>query len=69
MKKKLLLALVTAIFLLSIALVGCQTAGITQAQYDQLAAQLKDAQAKYTEAQNNINKLQNIRHRLRCPTP
>jgi predicted nucleic acid-binding Zn-ribbon protein len=57
MKKSILLALVTAVILFSIALVGCQT-GITQAQYDQLAAQLKDAQAKYTEVQNNYNKLQ-----------
>jgi len=58
MKKKILLALVIAVLLLSIALAGCQAGGISQAQYDQLAAQLTDAQAKVTEAQNNINKLQ-----------
>jgi len=58
MKKKVLLTLITAVLLLSVVLVGCQTGGITQAQYDQLAAQLKDAQAKLTEAQNNNAKLQ-----------
>jgi hypothetical protein len=58
MKKKILLALITAIILLSATLVGCQTTGITQAQYDQLAAQLTDAQAKATQAQNNLTKLQ-----------
>jgi cell division protein FtsL len=58
MKKKILLALIIAILLLSIALVGCQATGITQAQYDQLAAQLTDAQAKYTAAQNDLTKLQ-----------
>ncbi len=58
MKKKLLLALITSIFILSITLVGCQTTGITQVQYDQLAAQLTDAQAKLSKAQNDLTKLQ-----------
>jgi outer membrane murein-binding lipoprotein Lpp/predicted Fe-Mo cluster-binding NifX family protein len=58
MKKKILLALIIAVLLLSFILTGCQTAGITQAQYDQLAAQLKDSQAKITEAQNDLTKLQ-----------
>jgi outer membrane murein-binding lipoprotein Lpp len=58
MKKRLLLALITSIFILSIALAGCQTAGITQAQYDQLATQLTDAQAKLSKMQNDLAKLQ-----------
>lgn len=58
MKKKLLLALITSILLLSIALAGCQTTGITQVQYDQLAAQLTDAQAKLSKMQNDLTKLQ-----------
>jgi outer membrane murein-binding lipoprotein Lpp len=58
MKKRVLIVIITLTLVLSITLVGCQTAGITQAQYDQLAAQLTDTQAKYTEAQNNVNKLQ-----------
>ena len=58
MKKKLLLAIITAVLLLSVALAGCQAGGIAQEVYDQLAAQLTDAQAKLTEAQNKLTKLQ-----------
>jgi len=73
MKKRVLIVIITLTLVLSITLVGCQTAGITQAQYDQLAAQLNKAKEqlantqnekdtlqteKLAEAQNNINKLQ-----------
>ena len=58
MKIKVMLVLVTAVLLLSVALVGCQTTGITQVQYDQVAAQLTDAQAKLSKAQNDLTKLQ-----------
>jgi outer membrane murein-binding lipoprotein Lpp len=58
MNKKILLALITAILLLSVTLVGCQTTGITQAQYDQLATRLTDAQANLSKVQNDLTKLQ-----------
>jgi len=60
MKRKVLLALITAVFLLSFALAGCG-GGIPQAQYDQVAAQLKEAQAQaqalVTEIQGEIKDL------------
>jgi outer membrane murein-binding lipoprotein Lpp len=58
MNKKILLTLLTAVLLLSITLVGCQTTGITQVQYDQLATQLTDAQANLSKVQNDLTKLQ-----------
>jgi len=64
MKKRLLLALITAVLLLSVALAGCQTAGITQVQYDQLAAQLTDAQANLSKVQNDLTKLQSEKSAL-----
>ena len=64
MKKKLLLAIITAVLLLSVALAGCQAGGIAQEVYDQLAAQLTDAQAKLTEAQNKLTKLQSEKSTL-----
>src|SRR4030042_1337212 len=57
MKKKVLLALVTVVLLLSIALSGCSS-GIPQADYDNVAAQLADAQSKFTKAQNDLAALQ-----------
>jgi outer membrane murein-binding lipoprotein Lpp len=58
MKKRVLLTLLTAAILISFVLVGCQTTGITQAQYDQLAARLTDAQANLSKAQNDLTELQ-----------
>ena len=58
MNRKVLLSLVTAVLLLSLVLVGCQSGGIAQDVYDKVAAQLADAQAKITEAQNKLNELQ-----------
>ena len=58
MNRRVLLTLVTAVFLLSLALVGCQSGGIAQEVYDTVAAQLQDAQAKIVEAQNKLNELQ-----------
>ena len=58
MNRKVLLALVAAVLLLSFVLVGCQSGGIAQDVYDKVAAQLADAQAKITEAQNKLNELQ-----------
>jgi len=56
--KRIILGLIAVVLLLSVTLVGCQTAGITQAQYDQLATQLTDAQAKLSKMQNDLTKLQ-----------
>jgi hypothetical protein len=53
MKKKILLAFVTALLLLTVVLTGCG-GGVPQAQYDQQAAQLADAQAKLTKAQSDL---------------
>jgi len=58
MKKKILLALLTALLLFMVILTGCGSSGIPQAQYDQTAAQLADAQAKLTKAQSDLAALQ-----------
>ena len=56
-KYKLALVLTAAIILFSFFLAGCSS-GIPQAQYDQVTAQLKDAQAKFTESQGKAQDLQ-----------
>jgi cell division protein FtsB len=53
MKKRILLAFVTVVLLLSIVLSGCSGGGIAQELYDQVTAQLKEAQDKLAEAQQN----------------
>jgi hypothetical protein len=58
MKKKLLLILIPAVLLLSLTLSACQTGGIPQARYDQINAQLTDAQSKLTQAQSDLAKAQ-----------
>jgi outer membrane murein-binding lipoprotein Lpp len=55
-KYKLTLVLTTALILLSFLLAGCQS-GIPQAQYDQVNAQLRDAQAQVTQLQGQIKDL------------
>lgn len=57
MHRKLFLALITAVFLLSIVLTGCQ-GGISQELYDQVAAQIKEAQANITEIQGQAQAMQ-----------
>ncbi len=59
MRKKLLLALVTAVFLLSVALVGCQGGGIAQEEHDRVVAQLENEQAEVAEAQTQLTGAQN----------
>ncbi len=54
MHRKVLLALITAVFLLSFLLAGCG-GGIPQAQYDQVIDQIKEAQA---QAQAQVTELQ-----------
>jgi outer membrane murein-binding lipoprotein Lpp len=58
MQKRLLLSLITVVVLASLVLSGCQTTGISQAQYDQVAAQLADAQSKLAKAQADLAKAQ-----------
>ena len=58
MKKSLLLALIAISVLFSVILSGCQTGGIPPAQYDQVNAQLADAQAKLTGIQKSLADLQ-----------
>ena len=58
MRKRILLVLITAVLLLSVTLAGCQAGGIAQEVYDQVAAQLTDAQAKLSKVQNDLTKLQ-----------
>lgn len=55
-KYKLALVLTTAVILISFLLAGC--GGVPQAQYDQVADQLKDAQAQTTQLQGEITDLQ-----------
>lgn len=60
MRKKVLLALVMAVFLLSFALTGCQSGGggISQELYDKVVAQFNEAQEKINEARDNIDKME-----------
>jgi hypothetical protein len=57
MNKSLILALLTLTIVFSLVLSSCQT-GISQAQYDQVTAQLKDIQSKLTAAQGDLTKAQ-----------
>ncbi len=57
MHRKLLLVLITAVFLLSFVLVGCG-GGIPPEQYERVAAELRDAQAEITGLKNQVNDLQ-----------
>ncbi|HUT67223.1 MAG TPA: hypothetical protein VMW86_01560 [Dehalococcoidales bacterium] len=61
MKKRLLLAFVTAVFMLSFVLAGCQAGGIAQEVYDQAVAQLKEAQDKLAEAQSKSTDLETVK--------
>jgi outer membrane murein-binding lipoprotein Lpp len=56
--RKLLLILITAVFLLSIVLVGCQK-GVAQELYDRLGEQLNEAKLQLSEANNEVTNLQN----------
>jgi hypothetical protein len=58
MKKGIIFLLLAAVLLISLVFSGCQTTGISQAQYDQVAAQLADAQSKLTKAQTDLTKAQ-----------
>src|SRR4030042_1408602 len=60
MKKKILLALVPVVLLFSIVFTGCAggTSGVPQTQYDQVSAQLANAQSQLTQAQNDLAALQ-----------
>ena len=57
MRRKLLLALITVVFSISLLLVGCQ-GGIAQELYDQVAAQVKEAQAQVAKLQGETKELQ-----------
>lgn len=58
MKKRVLLALVAAVFLLSLVLAGCQTGGIAQDVYDQVAEQLIKAKEQLAKVQDEKDSLQ-----------
>jgi outer membrane murein-binding lipoprotein Lpp len=59
MRRKLLLILITAVFLLSIVLVGCQEGGIAKELYDKLGEQLNEAKLQLSEANSEVTNLQN----------
>jgi outer membrane murein-binding lipoprotein Lpp len=61
MKKKILLALVTLVLLLSVVLSGCAASGVPQADYDKLSAQITDVQSKLTKAQTDLTTLQSAK--------
>ena len=58
MRKRFLLILVTAVLLLSVVFTGCQSTGISQADYDHVKAQLTDVGSQLTKAQNDLKALQ-----------
>ena len=64
MKKKIVLALVTVVLLLSIVLNGCASGGVAQEKYDQAVAQLADAQSQLTKALNDLSALQDEKDQL-----
>jgi hypothetical protein len=55
MRKKLLLTIVAAVFLLSVALGGCQAGGIPQEAYDEIVAKLTEANDKIAEAREYMD--------------
>ncbi len=63
-RRKILLTLVAAVFLLSFALTGCQAGGIAQEVYDQVVAQFDEAQDKINEARDNISTMEAERDAL-----
>ena len=59
MKKKILLTIITLVLLVPIVMSGCGgTSGVAQEKYDQVVAQLADAQSKLTKAQSDLSALQ-----------
>jgi len=61
MKKKLLVSLIAAIFLLSIILTGCQSGGVAQDLYDNVVEQLNNAQNTNVQLHNQISDLENAK--------
>jgi regulator of replication initiation timing len=59
MKKRILFILITPILLLSLVFTGCQSGGISQADYDSVLSQLTDAQSQLAAAQDDLSTLQN----------
>lgn len=57
-KKRLLSALMATVFLLSIILAGCQSGGIAQEVYDQVAEQLSTAKEQLAKVQDEKDALQ-----------
>ena len=58
MRKKLLLLVITSLFLLSLVLTGCQSGGIAEETYDKLKAQYDEIAEKYQEAADEIGDIQ-----------
>jgi len=56
MKKKVLVVLVAAVFLLSLVLTGCGGSGVSQESYDELLALFNECKSKIDEAQANVTK-------------
>ncbi|MBN1161904.1 MAG: hypothetical protein JXA17_08155 [Dehalococcoidales bacterium] len=63
MKKKIFFALAVAVLLFSVVFTGC-SGGVSQAQYDQIVAQLADAESQLTQAQSDLAALQTERDDL-----
>jgi|GEM_PF-2501690 len=57
MKKKIGLALIVIVLLLSAVLAGCPEGGIAQEVYDKVVAELQEIQAKYTDALTKYDEL------------
>ncbi len=64
MKKRILFILVTALLLLPLISTGCQSGGISQADYDQVMSQLTDAQSQLSAAQDDLAALQTTKSAL-----
>ncbi len=65
MHRKLLLILITAVFLLSIVLVGCQE-GVSQELYDRLGEQLNEAKLQLSDTNNEVTNLRNEVNQLQA---
>jgi cell division protein FtsB len=58
MKKTIFFTLVTIILLLLLVFTGCQSGGVSQADYDSVMSQLTDAQSQLSAAQDDLTTLQ-----------
>jgi len=58
MKRRILVLLITAVFIMSIFLTGCQSSGVAQEVYDSILEQLNNSQNNITQLQEQVGDLE-----------